>query len=189
MTPNRRVVTICLGVIVGMVGAAYAAVPFYRWFCQTTGFDGTPLRADAAPNAQGLYDRVVRVRFDANVAPELAWSFSAGESHQDIHVGDTGITFFTAKNIGRRDSLGHATFNVTPEKAGKYFVKVSCFCFSDQPLAVGETREMPVNFFIDPAIMDDPLVEDVKEITLSYTFFPQAGAQASADGGATTVQN
>lgn len=189
MNRNARVVTICLAVIVAMAGAAYAAVPFYRWFCQATGFDGTPRREAAVPNGQGVYDRVIRVRFDANTAPELAWAFRTEQPYVDVHVGDTGIAFFEAKNIGRSPSMGHATFNVTPEKAAKYFVKVACFCFSDQPLAVGETRELPVNFYFDPAILADELVDDVNEVTLSYTFFPQAGPQASADQASGTAQN
>lgn len=188
MKANTRVALLCAAGTAFMVGAAFAAVPFYRWFCQVTGFDGTPLRAEG-PNQNGVYDRVIRVRFDANVAPELAWRFWAEEVHQDIHVGDTGIAFFTAQNLGARATMGHATFNVTPEKAGKYFVKVACFCFTDQPLGAGETRELPVNFFIDPEIMNDPRADDITEITLSYTFFPPPEEQASLGAEPASAQN
>ena len=190
MDRNTRTVVICLTVVAGMTGLAYASVPFYRWFCQVTGFDGTPGVADAAPDASKISSRVIRVRFDANVAPGLTWDFTPNERHADLHVGDVGLTAYTAKNYGDEPTRGHATFNVTPEKAGKYFVKVACFCFSDQPLAPGETREMPVNYFIDPAILDDKLASDITEITLSYTFFPQeVGPTAAADAEASTAPN
>lgn len=191
MDRNTRTLVICLSVVAGMTGMAYAAVPFYRWFCQVTGFDGTPRTADAAPDASQISERVVRVRFDSNVAPGLTWDFAPNERYADLHVGDVGLTAYTVTNYGKVPTRGHATFNVTPEKAGKYFVKVACFCFTDQPLAPGETREMPVNYFIDPAILEDRLVDDITEITLSYTFFPQeVGPTASADGDApSSAQN
>ncbi len=190
MDRNARTAIICTSVAVLMVGASYAAVPFYRWFCQVTGFEGTTQRASAAPvGAAGISDRVIRVRFDANVAPDLSWNFGPENPFIDIHVGDVGITAYLAQNIGKRDTRGHATFNVTPEKAGKYFVKVACFCFQDQPLKAGESREMPVNFFIDPAILDDPRAADIREITLSYTFFKQNDATAEAGADATAATN
>lgn len=189
MDRNTRTLVTCLAVVAGMTGLAYASVPFYRWFCQVTGFEGTTGVADAAPDAAQISDRVVRVRFDSNVAPGLTWDFQPSERHADIRVGDVGLTHYTAHNYGKSPTRGHATFNVTPEKAGKYFIKVACFCFTDQPLAAGETREMPVNYFIDPAILTDPFADDITEITLSYTFFKQDGATAAADADASTAQN
>lgn len=186
---NMRTLLVCVGFAGSMLGLAYAAVPFYNWFCQVTGFDGTPLRADEVPTADQVSDRVIRIRFDANVAPGLTWRFSARESYVDVRVGETGITYYDAMNTGRRPTRGHATFNVTPEKAGKYFVKVACFCFTDQPLAPGEVREMPVNFFVDPAILNDPRADDLREITLSYTFFEQNGPTAAVDADASSAQN
>ena len=188
--PRNSRLALTLVVLVATMGAlSFAAVPFYRWFCQATGFDGTPARAEAVPGPDGVFDRVIRVRFDANVAPGLSWTFRPRDPHVDIRVGDVGITAYEAHNTGRRPTRGHATFNVTPEKAAKYFTKVACFCFSDQPMAAGETREMPVNFFIDPAIMKDSLVDDIDEITLSYTFFPQEVQAAEAAGDAAAARN
>ncbi len=189
MDRNTRSVVICLSVVAGMTGLAYASVPFYRWFCQVTGFDGTTGVADAAPDKSQITSRVIRVRFDSNVAPGLTWDFQPAERHADLHVGDVGLTSYSVHNWGKQPTRGHATFNVTPEKAGKYFVKVACFCFTDQPLAPGETREMPVNYFIDPAIMDDPFAADITEITLSYTFFRQEGETAAVDADASTAPN
>jgi len=189
MDRNARTALICSTVAALMVGASYAAVPFYRWFCETTGFEGTTQRADAAPAASDISDRVIRVRFDANVAPGLPWNFGPEDPYIDIRVGDVGITSYFAQNVGRVATRGHSTFNVTPDKAGKYFVKVACFCFTDQPLKANESREMPVNFYIDPAILDDPRADDITEITLSYTFFAQDGQTASAEAPATAATN
>ncbi len=189
MDRNTRTVLMSVTVAASMTGLAYASVPFYRWFCQVTGFDGTPMRADELPDPAGITDRVIRIRFDANVAPGLTWAFKAKEPYVDIRVGDVGITAYEARNTGRKPTRGHATFNVTPEKAAKYFTKVACFCFTDQPLAVGETRDMPVNFFVDPAIMNDRLVGDVNEIVLSYTFFAQEVQAAEAPAEAGLAQN
>jgi cytochrome c oxidase assembly protein subunit 11 len=189
MDRNTRTVVMSLAVVASMTGLAYASVPFYRWFCQVTGFDGTPARAETIPGPDGIVDRVIRVRFDANVAPGLTWDFRPMDAHIDIRVGDVGITAYEAKNTGRKPTRGHATFNVTPEKAAKYFTKVACFCFTDQPMAPHEKREMPLNFFIDPAIMNDRLVDDIDEITLSYTFFPQEVQAADAAGEPAAARN
>jgi cytochrome c oxidase assembly protein subunit 11 len=187
MNRNARTVSACVALVAFMIGGAYASVPFYRWFCQVTGFDGTTQRADAAPGAES--DRIIRVRFDANVAPGLTWNFGPEDRHIDVRVGEVGITSYLAQNTGTAPTRAHSTFNVTPEKAGKYFVKVACFCFTDQPLAAGESREMPVNFFVDPAILTDPRADDITEITLSYTFFAQEGATAAADVEPSAAQN
>lgn len=187
MDRNVRTMVVCFAVVSSMVGLAYASVPFYRWFCQATGFGGTTQVAEIAPD--GTSSRVIRVRFDGNVAPGLSWTFRPRDHYVDVHVGETGITYFDAKNIGSRATIGSSTFNVTPDKAGKYFAKVACFCFTEQPLAPGESREMPVNFFVDPAILTDPRADDITEITLSYTFFEMAGATAQAGAAASTATN
>ena len=187
MNRNSRTVAACVSVLAVMLGGAYAAVPFYRWFCQVTGFDGTTQRAEAAPGAAS--ERTIRIRFDANVAPGLTWNFGPEDPHIDVKVGETGITTYFAQNYGTVATRGHAVFNVTPEKAGKYFVKVACFCFTDQPLKPGESREMPVNFFVDPAILSDWRADDIKEITLSYTFFPQDDQTAEAGAAAPAARN
>jgi cytochrome c oxidase assembly protein subunit 11 len=189
MDRNLRTMLICFSVVASMTGLAYASVPFYQWFCQVTGFDGTTMRGEAPVNFDSSGTRTVRIRFDANVAPGLTWNFSARDTYVDVRVGETGITFYDAQNYGSIPTRGHATFNVTPEKAGKYFTKVACFCFTDQPMAPGEVREMPVNFFVDPAILTDKRADDIHEITLSYTFFDQNGRTAAVDADASSAQN
>jgi len=182
---NDMVLLICLGVAAGMVGMSYAAVPLYYMFCAATGYGGTPQRADAAPGRQG--ERVVTVRFDANVSPALDWSFTPAQRAVEAKVGESKLAFFRAENTGREPIVGTATFNVTPEKAALYFVKVQCFCFTEQRLDPGESIDMPVTFFVDPAIDDDRSVDDVKAITLSYTFYPAAHPKTAARAGAPRI--
>ncbi len=184
---SRRTAFAVAGVVAAMLGLAYAAVPLYQMFCRVTGYGGTTQVATDAPAHVGT--REFLVRFDANVAPGLPWNFGPEDPYIDIRVGDVGITSYFAQNVGRVATRGHSTFNVTPDKAGKYFVKVACFCFTDQPLKANESREMPVNFYIDPAILDDPRADDITEITLSYTFFAQDGQTASAEAPATAATN
>jgi cytochrome c oxidase assembly protein subunit 11 len=143
--------------------------PFYDWFCRVTGFGGTTNVADG-PSPEVL-DEVIRVRFDATIAEGLAWEFRPQEPYMDIRIGETGLAFYTAHNPTDRTIAGTATYNVTPEGAGFYFAKIACFCFTEQVLAPGETVEMPVSFYVDPAIMGDPEGRHIREITLSYTFF------------------
>ena len=188
MDRNLRTMVVCFVLVGTMTGLAYASVPFYQWFCQVTGFDGTTMRGEA-PADFDHKGRVIRVRFDGNVAPGLTWHFAPRDIYVDVKVGETGITYYDAQNYGRLPTRGHATFNVTPEKAGKYFTKVACFCFSDQPMAPGEVREMPVNFFVDPAILTDKRADDIHEITLSYTFFDQNDKTAAVDADAPAAQN
>jgi cytochrome c oxidase assembly protein subunit 11 len=179
---HARVALACGVFVASMVGMAYAAVPLYDWFCRTTGFGGTPLIASAAPTK--IYDRTIRVTFDANVAAGLAWSFAPETRSVNVKVGETKLVHYTAQSGGREASTGTATYNVSPPQAGAYFNKMQCFCFTEQSLAAGERLEMPVAFFIDPAIMKDPELRSLKEITLSYTFFPAktvAGPQARAE--------
>ena len=167
---NRRTALMLGGAAAAMAGASFAAVPLYRIFCQVTGYGGTTQRADAAPEATA--GRVITVRFDASVAGNgLAWNFAPVERQVRVRVGEERLAFFRATNLGREATTGTATFNVTPHKAGPYFSKIACFCFSEQTLGAGQTIDMPVSFFIDPAIVDDPNLADVDTITLSYTFF------------------
>lgn len=163
---------LAMGVIaVAMAGVSFAAVPLYRVFCQVTGYGGTTQRADEIPSQIGK--RVMTVRFNADVAgSDLPWQFTApDESQAKVHVGEDKLVFFHAKNVGHEPTVGVATFNVTPFKAGPYFKKVACFCFSEQTLNPGESIDMGVSFFVDPAIDKDPALRDVTTITLSYTFF------------------
>ena len=156
-------------VILGMVGLTAAAVPLYRLFCQVTGYGGTTQRAEAAPERQ--VDETITVRFNADVARDLPWSFAPVERAVEVRLGEQHLAFFRAHNGGDRAIVGSATFNVTPYKAGPYFTKIACFCFEEQTLQAGETVDMPVSFYVDPAILDDPDTQDVRAITLSYTFF------------------
>jgi len=161
----------CAALVAGMVGMAYAAVPLYQIFCQVTGYGGTTNQADAAPGL--ILDRDMTVRFDANVSRDLPWAFQPAHGPITLKVGETGLAFYRAVNNTDETIVGTATFNVTPAQAGYYFSKIECFCFTEQTLKPGQTVDMPVTFFIDPEIADDPDLDSVKTITLSYTFFPK----------------
>tara|TARA_B100001559_G_C16250737_1_gene506859 strand:+ start:116 stop:742 length:627 start_codon:yes stop_codon:yes gene_type:complete len=154
-----------------MIGAAYAAVPLYKIFCQVTGFGGTTQVSDSLPATVGK--RVIKVQFDANVAKGLSWNFVPAQREVSVKVGEEGIAYYTAKNLTDRHIKGSAVFNVTPIKAGYYFNKIDCFCFQEQVLAPGEEVKMPVTFFINPDISNEPGMKDIEIITLSYTFFEQ----------------
>jgi cytochrome c oxidase assembly protein subunit 11 len=156
-------------VVVGMVGVAYAAVPLYRLFCQVTGYGGTTQTADATPEV--ILDRSMTVRFNADVARGMPWRFRPAQLALETRIGETQLAFYRATNDTDETIAGHAVFNVTPLKAGIYFAKIDCFCFTEQVLRPGESADMPVSFFIDPEIADDPSLDDVGTITLSYTFF------------------
>ena len=178
-----RTALICAVVVVGMTGAAFAAVPLYRAFCQATGFDGTVRRADAAPKAS--LDRTIKVRFDGNVR-NLSWDFEPEQVSQTVKIGDTSLAFFKATNTGSKPVTGTAVFNVVPEAAGAHFRKLECFCFQEQEIAPGETIQFPVVYFVDPELVKDPEAKRIDEITLSYTFFPiepKAPAQRSVVAG------
>ena len=155
-----------------MVALGFASVPLYRMFCQATGFAGTTQRAeaDAAPGA--VVGKIVSVRFDGNVSPHLKWQFAPERPTERVAVGAREMAFYTATNLSDVPVTGRAVFNVTPEQAGKYFNKIACFCFTLQTLKPGETVRMPVVFFVDPKLLDDPDARDISEITLSYTFYP-----------------
>jgi cytochrome c oxidase assembly protein subunit 11 len=160
----------CAVFVAGMVGMSFAAVPLYRLFCQVTGYGGTTQQASTAPAA--TLDRVVKVRFDANIGNGLGWSFRPVEREVRIKVGAVAEAKFVAENRERVPTTATAAFNVTPLEAGAYFTKISCFCFSEQTLAAGEKVEFPVVFFVDPAIAKDRDLDVVDTITLSYTFYP-----------------
>lgn len=151
-----------------MIGVAFASVPLYRIFCQVTGFGGTPLRADAAP---GAVAGEIGVRFDANINPALPWTFKAPERIR-IQPGAKTVINYTSQNLVARPTSGRAIFNVSPAKAGQYFSKIECFCFTEQTLRPGQKVDMPVIFFVDPKIREDESTRDIDEITLSYTFYP-----------------
>lgn len=177
-TRHRRVALWCAGAAVGMLGMAYAAVPLYSMFCRVTGYGGTTQRAEKAPDT--VLDRVVTVRFDGNVAPGLGWKFAPEQHTMDVKIGESSLAFYRAENTSSRPLTGTATFNVTPEIAGSYFNKIQCFCFTEQRLEPGEVVDMPVSFFIDPAIVDDETAGHLTQITLSYTFYPADDATAAA---------
>ena len=189
---NGRTALVLVTVFAAMIGLTAASVPLYRLFCQVTGFDGTTQRADAVPVTAGT--ETVTVRFNADAMRQLGWSFQPVERQVVVRVGEPMLAFYRAQNLTARQTVGTATFNVTPLDAGQYFVKVECFCFTEQTLAAGETVDMPVQFYVDPRIVDDPDFRNFHTITLSYTFFPaetdedapqlsNAGAdEASADG-------
>ncbi|MEM8749342.1 MAG: cytochrome c oxidase assembly protein [Pseudomonadota bacterium] len=179
---NSRSVTktlaLCLGITFGMLGMAYAAVPLYAWFCQVTGYAGTTQRTDVASDT--VLDRTITVRFDANTSNDLDWEFKPGQREMTLKIGEKKQAFYVAKNTGSDASFGTATFNVSPGVAGAYFNKMECFCFTEQTLKPGEQVEMPVVFFVDPEIVNDPLLKDTGTITLSYTFFHDEDAEAEA---------
>jgi cytochrome c oxidase assembly protein subunit 11 len=161
-----------------MTGLGYASVPLYRMFCEATGLNGTTQRGLVAPGAVG--DAQVRIDFDTNVSPKLPWTFKPEVPSETITIGARDMAFFTATNKSDKPITGTATFNVTPAQAGKYFTKIQCFCFTQQTLKPGETARMPVIFFVDPKILADPDAADVKNITLSYTFYPVDSAKAAS---------
>jgi len=179
---NARLAVICGLVFAAMVGMAFASVPFYRAFCQATGFNGTVRRASAASATTSA--KTVVVRFDTNVR-DMAWRFEPVQERQTVKLGESKLAFFRATNIGDKPVTGRALFNIVPESAGPYFSKLECFCFKNQTIRPGETVEFPVVYFVDPRYAKDPDAQAAGEITLSYTFFPavvagQTGKQVQA---------
>ncbi len=153
-----------------MLALAFAAVPLYRVFCQVTGFGGTTMKAEGP--APGAVAGQIGVRFDANISPTLPWKFEPEQATVRIHPGAKSTIYYKASNYTARRTVGTATFNVTPEIAGKYFSKIECFCFTEQVLRGGESVRMPVVFYVDPKLREDPDTRHIDEITLSYTFYP-----------------
>jgi cytochrome c oxidase assembly protein subunit 11 len=160
----------CGAFVAAMVGAAYAAVPLYTWFCRTTGFGGTPVVAQAGPVK--VLDRKVTVRFDANVASGLPWKFEPEQVSIDVRIGQVVTVYYRAINDSARETVGQATYNVSPPTVGGYFAKINCFCFTEQRLKPHERRDMAVVFYVDPALVSDSEQDDLNTITLSYTMYP-----------------
>ena len=169
---NSRMAKVVLSIAVGMVGMAYAAVPLYDLFCKVTGYGGTTQEALYASDV--VLDRTMKVRFSANLNHDMPWQFKPSQNSQTLQVGEQAIAYFEAYNPSDKVVAGTATYNVTPHKAGEYFAKIDCFCFTEQVLQPGERVQMPVVYFIDPLIDEDVNTDDVKEVTLSYTFFVKA---------------
>jgi cytochrome c oxidase assembly protein subunit 11 len=169
---NGLVAAVLVAVVGGMVGLSFASVPLYRLFCQITGFGGTPNIVAASSAEKAASDRTIAVRFDANVNPALPWTFQPDKLEIQVRLGEPTLAFYQAVNQSGHAVTGTATFNVTPYKAGIYFSKIECFCFTEQRLAAHTSAEMPVQFVVDPEIFKDPNTKDVTAITLSYTFFP-----------------
>ncbi|MEZ5685029.1 MAG: cytochrome c oxidase assembly protein [Paracoccaceae bacterium] len=166
---NARVVTRLIGVILVMGAGAWAAVPFYDWFCRTTGFAGTTQVAEAGSDV--ILDETVTVRFVANKARGMPWEFRPMQNEMVLRIGETGLAYFEAYNPTDHAVAGTASYNVAPDLAGGFFDKIDCFCFTEQVLAPGERVEMPVSFFVDPALVGDRDAGHIRQITLSYTFF------------------
>jgi cytochrome c oxidase assembly protein subunit 11 len=172
--PLRRdvIVAACCGVFVAaMVGAAYASVPFYNWFCRTTGFGGTTQVAEQAPAPGQVLGRQLSIRFDSNVAPGLPWRFEPEQNEIKIHIGEVATVHYKVVNEAAREITAQAGYNVSPPQVGSYFTKINCFCFTQQTMKAGETREMTVVFYVDPSIAKDSDQNDLNTITLSYTFY------------------
>ena len=174
---NRRVALICTVVFAAMVGAAFAAVPVYRAFCQVTGYGGTVRKAEAAPGA--VVDREVTVSFDANVRG-LPFDFAPEQRAQTVRLGETKLAFFKVTNRSDKPITARALYNVAPDQAGTYFRKLQCFCFSDQTIGARQTVELPVLYFVDPKLKDDLNTKNTTDVTLSYTFFPAVDAKPAA---------
>jgi cytochrome c oxidase assembly protein subunit 11 len=166
---NRATIVLLAAVAVLMVGLVYASVPLYRLFCQVTGFGGTTQVAEV--KAVPVLDRQITVRFSANTHRNMPWQFKPQQGKQALKIGQQSLAFFEAFNPTNQVVTGTATFNVTPHKAGPYFAKIECFCFTEQTLEPGQRVDMPVTYFIDPEIVKNPDLDDVTEVTLSYTFF------------------
>lgn len=177
---HRTLAAWCFVLVVTMVGAAYAAVPLYRLFCQVTGFDGTPRIATSVPSV--VLDKSITVRFDGNVAPGLPWKFDPVQNTVEAKIGESMLVFYRATNTSDKPVKGSATFNVFPEIAAVYFNKVQCFCFTEQVLEPGQSIEFPVSFFVDPEIVHDKDARKVTHITLSYTFHAVPGSVAAKAG-------
>jgi cytochrome c oxidase assembly protein subunit 11 len=176
---NRATVAALTAIIALMTMLVAFSVPLYRLFCSATGFGGTTQRADAAMGAVG--NRAVTVRFSTDVAPGLPWRFEPERREVSVHLGEEKLVFFSAENLTDRPMVGHAAFNVTPAKTGNYFKKIQCFCFDEERLEARQKVEMPVDFFVDPKLADDPETREVGSITLSYTFFRSTDPEGAKD--------
>lgn len=182
-TANAVAAIVCTLVVMGMTGAAFAAVPLYRLFCQVTGFDGTVRRADDAPDRQ--LDQTVLIRFDTNVRG-LPMTFRAEQVSQRVRIGETGMAFFDVTNTSDQPIHATAAYNVVPERAGPYFQKLQCFCFEGQTIQPGQTMKFPVQYFVAPEMATDRESRGVEEITLSYTFYPTRGFDQASNAAQAT---
>ncbi|NQW01656.1 MAG: cytochrome c oxidase assembly protein [Rhodospirillales bacterium] len=168
---NRKFALMLTTLVAGMVGVSFASVPLYQLFCKVTGYGGT-LNTENVVAPADVSERTINVRFDSNISPDLSWRFVPLQRQVTVKLGEQTLAFFEAENTGVTAQTGQATFNVTPFKAAPYFSKIECFCFTEQTLAGGQTVPMPVQFFVDPEIFEDPATKDIGTITLSYTFYP-----------------
>lgn len=166
---NKNVVLPLIGLVVFMTVGAFASVPFYNWFCKVTGYGGTTAEASSAPDT--ILDQTIKIRFDASLASGMPWEFKPAQYNMEIKIGEVGLAFYEAYNPTDRVVAGTASYNVSPFTAGAFFSKIDCFCFTEQVLQPGERVMMPVTFYIDPEIVDDPDAKLVQSITLSYTFY------------------
>lgn len=184
---NRRTAAVVALIGLAMLGLAFASVPLYRLFCQVTGFAGTTQRfTSTTAEPTPVAGKSVSVRFDGNLGGGLPWDFKPEQQTQTVTIGDRRLAFFRATNNSDKPVTGSAAFNVSPDEAGKYFVKIECFCFTQQTLQPGESVDMPVTYYVDPAILDDKTAGRISEITLSYTFYPvDQQASATVEGGKT----
>ncbi|MCZ8171366.1 MAG: cytochrome c oxidase assembly protein [Novosphingobium sp.] len=172
---NARTGILALLGAAAMLALGFASVPLYRIFCQVTGFGGTTMKATEAEAAQvKITDKIISVRFDANVDRELPWKFQMEQTTQDLRIGARKMAYYSAENLSTQAITGIASYNVEPELAGKYFHKIQCFCFNNQTLQSGQSVNMPVIYYVDPAILEDPETKDIEQITLSYTFHKAA---------------
>ncbi|HZQ13804.1 MAG TPA: cytochrome c oxidase assembly protein [Pseudolabrys sp.] len=169
LTRDVVVAGACGVFVAAMIGAAYASVPFYNWFCRTTGFGGTPQVADKAP--EEVLARTINIRFDSNVAAGLPWRFVPEQNEIKVRIGEVATVRYKVVNEAARTVTGQASYNVSPPTVGGYFDKINCFCFTQQTMKPGETREMTVVFYVDPSIVKDREQDDLDTITLSYTFY------------------
>ena len=186
-----RTALACAGLAIGMIGLAFASVPLYDAFCKATGYDGTPRQGPALAAPAARADDSMVVHFDTNVAPGLAWKFAPEANRVEAKLGETKTVFFRVQNTGTKPSTGVATFNVQPGLMGSYFVKIACFCFNEQTLQPGEILDVPVVFYVDPAVRDDSNTAHLAEMVLSYTYFaakngqPVTGSVANSTSSAT----
>ena len=178
---NRLLALTLAGLMGGMLGLSFAAVPLYRMFCQLTGYGGMP-RIDASASP-GMVDRKITIRFNADVNSTMPWKFAPVQRAVTLRLGEEAVAFYEARNPSSSPITGVATYNVTPEKAARYFNKTACFCFDEQTLAPGQEMSFPLSFWVDPAIAEDPATRDIAEITLSYTFFRRLDDATIAKAG------
>ncbi len=170
MPSNKKTLVILSGVGIAMLGLGFASDPLYDTFCKVTGYGGTPKIADE--NLSEVIDRTVTVEFDSNIAQDLPWKFRPDQRRMDVKLGQSGLAYYTIENISDEVVTGVANFNVMPVKAAPFFIKTDCFCFEEQTIQPGESLSLPVIFFVDPQLDEDSRFDEIKTMTLSYTFFP-----------------